>query len=101
MKWTTIEWIKAHSRVEYDIEDDLLTLYANSAEETILNITGRTEEELKSMNQSDTSKVPDAILHATLMLVDLSYQQRSPLTPQQLYAVPYTFDILVKPYMIL
>jgi uncharacterized phage protein (predicted DNA packaging) len=101
MKWTTLEWIKAHSRVEYDIEDDLLTLYANSAEETILNITGRTEEELKSMNKTDSSKVPDAILHATLMLVDLSYQQRSPLTPQQLYAVPYTFDILVKPYMIL
>ena len=33
------------------------------------------------------------------MLVDLSYQQRSPVSPVSMYAVPYTFDLLIKPYM--
>ena len=43
-----------------------------------------------------------AALHSTgLLLVDNSYTHRSPSTPQQMYAVPYGFDILVKPYMIL
>ena len=41
------------------------------------------------------------IYQAGLLLVDNSYTHRSPSTPQQMYAVPYGFDILVKPYMIL
>ena len=33
------------------------------------------------------------------MLVDVSYQYRSPISPTNVSVVPYTFDILVKPYM--
>jgi hypothetical protein len=39
------------------------------------------------------------LVQASLMLVELSYMQRSAVSMQQLYAVPYTFDLLVKPYM--
>lgn len=99
MRWMTLGWIKKHSRIEFDCEDDILTLYANSAEDTVLNITDRTEEELIGMNKENNGKVPDAIMHATLMLVDHSYNNRSPVTPQQLYTIPYTFDLLIKPYM--
>ena len=45
MKWLSIEYIKKHSRIEYDCEDDLLEIYGNAAEETIYNITGRTFDE--------------------------------------------------------
>lgn len=95
MKWLTLDYIKQHSRIEYDCEDELLTLYGEAAEETILNICSRTYEDLKGNNTT----VPSAIIQASLMLVDLSYQQRSPVSPVSMYAVPYTFDLLIKPYM--
>jgi hypothetical protein len=33
------------------------------------------------------------------MLVDVSYQYRSPVSAQNMSIVPYTFDLLVKPYV--
>lgn len=95
MKWLTLEYVKAHSRIEYDCEDSLLELYAESAEESVLNWIGRTYDDVLS----EFGEVPKPLYHAALMLVDLSYQQRSAISMQNLYAVPYTFDFLVKPYM--
>ncbi len=92
-----MEYIKAHSRIDYDCEDDLLELYADSAEETVLNMLGRTYENLIE----ECGEVPAPVKQAALMLVDLSYKERSPISPQQLYAVPYTVDVLIKPYMVL
>ena len=43
--------------------------------------------------------MPDALVHAALMLVDTSYQFRSPVSAQNMSVVPYTFDLLVKPYV--
>lgn len=95
MKWLTLEYIKKHSRIEYDVEDDILELYGESAEETVLNICARTYEDLVE----EFGQVPKALVHASLMLVDVSYQQRGPVSQQSLHTVPYTFDLLVKPYM--
>lgn len=95
MNYLTLAYIKAHSRIEYDGEDELLTLYGNAAEETVMNICGTTYQK---MIQEYTT-IPSAVMQATLMLVDLSYQQRSPVSPSSMYAVPYTFDLLIKPYM--
>ena len=95
MNYLTLAYIKAHSRIEYDSEDELLTLYGNAAEETVMNICGTTYQK---MIQEYTT-IPSAVMQATLMLVDLSYQQRSPVSPSSMYAVPYTFDLLIKPYM--
>ena len=92
-----MEYIKAHSRIDYDCEDDLLELYADSAEETVLNMLGRSFEDLLE----ECGEVPAPVKQAALMLVDLSYKERSPISPQQLYAVPYTVDVLIKPYMVL
>lgn len=97
MRWLDLEYIKAHSRIDYDCEDDLLELYADSAEETVLNMLGRTYENLIE----ECGEVPAPVKQAALMLVDLSYKERSPISPQQLYAVPYTVDVLIKPYMVL
>lgn len=95
MKYITLEYIKKHSRIDFDDDDDLLTLYAEAAEETVLNYCNRTYDNLVD----EEGEVPKSIMQATLMLVDNSYAQRSPASVQQLYTVPYTFDALVKPYI--
>ena len=41
MKWLSISDIKKHSRIDYDCEDALLELYADAAEEMVMQITGR------------------------------------------------------------
>lgn len=101
MKYITLEYIKAHSRIDELRknlgETDLVTLYAESAEQTVLNYLNRSLEDLID----NYAEVPAPVMHATLMLVDLSYMQRSPISVQNLYTVPYTFDVLLKPYMIL
>ena len=96
MKWLSIEYIKQHSRIDYDCEDGLLELYADSAEETILDLTRRTYEELKEMGGG---QIPAKLYHAGLLLVDNSYQNRTPSSTQQMYNIPYGFDMLIKNYM--
>lgn len=97
MKWLTLESIKAHSRIDFDVDDQILELYADAAETTVLNVCNTTYDALVDKY----GEVPAPLRQATLMLVDHSYQQRSPASVQNLYTVPYTFDLLVKPYMIL
>lgn len=107
MKWLTLDYIKAHSRIDYDGEDDLLTLYANAAEQTVLNLCNRSYDEMMEKYGEDTTTesgdvvktMPATIMQATLMLVDNSYQQRSPASAQSLHLVPYTFYLLIKPYI--
>ena len=103
MKFLSLEFIKKHSRIDFDCEDDLLEMYADAAEETMAQILGRGNdaEELVESLTEQYGKIPAPIYQAGLLLVDNSYTHRSPSTPQQMYAVPYGFDILVKPYMIL
>lgn len=95
MKWLTLDYIKAHSRIDFDCEDDLLVLYGESAEATVLNVIDRTYEEVLEKY----GEVPAPLYHASLMLVETSYAQRSPISQVNLYTVPYTFDLIIKPYM--
>ena len=95
MNWLTLPIIKQHSRIEYDCDDELLEIYAESAEQTVLNLLKRTEDELREKY----GEIPAPIIQAGLMLVEMSYNNRAPMSPAQQYLIPYTFDILVKPYM--
>ena len=97
MKWLTLERIKQQCRIEPDFteEDELLEMYGESAEEVLLNHLNRSYENIMQIY----GRIPAPLVHASLMLVDVSYQHRSPVSPQNMSAVPYTFDILVKPYM--
>ena len=95
MKWLTLDYIKAHSRLDYNIEDDLLTLYANSAENQVLHDIGLTYSELWVQE----GKIPDDIVHASLMLVDFAYTQRCPVDKINWSVVPYTYERLIKPYI--
>lgn len=101
MKWLSIDFIKQHSRIDFDCEDSLLELYGDSAEETVAQYLnrGKTVDEMVADLTEVYGHVPAPIYLAALMLVDLSYQHRSHVGPQNIYMIPYTFDMLVKPYM--
>lgn len=95
MKWLTIDYIKQHSRIDFDCEDELLELYGAAAEDSVLNLCSCTYGDL-----IDTyGEVPEALYQASLMLVDVSYTHRSPVSPQNMSIVPYSFELLVKPYV--
>jgi hypothetical protein len=101
MEYLTIQYIKKHSRIDYDCEDSLLELYGNAAEETVANYLNRGNKVADCVQslKEQYGGVPSAIRQAALMLVDVSYSYRSPISPTNVSVVPYTFDILVKPYM--
>ena len=97
MKYLTIDDIKAQLRLDFDCDDSLLELYGIGAEDTILHLCNRTYENLVET----FGEVPAAIRQVTLELVSQSYEQRSPASPTNLSAVPYNFDLLIKPYIVL
>ena len=95
MKWLTIDWIKQHSRIDIDCEDELLELYEEDAEETVLNLINRSYEEVMELWGS----VPKPLYVAALMLVEVDYNHRSPDSINNMYAVKYGFDMKIKPYI--
>lgn len=97
MKWLTLEDIKAQLRIEPDFtaEDTLLESYGESAETTLLNYLNRPYADILG----SYGDVPLPLVQASLMLVDTSYQHRSPINVTNISLVPYTFDLLVKPYV--
>lgn len=97
MKWLTLEKIKAQLRIEPDFhdEDAILEVYGESAETTLLNYLNRPYADIIGSYGS----MPVPLVQASLMLVDTSYQHRSPISVTNISQVPYTFDLLVKPYM--
>lgn len=95
MKWLTLDWIKKHSRIDFDCENEELEEYGNDAEETVLSLINRSYEELIERY----GRVPHPLFVASLMLVEMDYTHRSPDSMNNLYTVPYSFDMKVKPYM--
>lgn len=94
MKWLTVDWIKQHSRIDFDCENELLELYGEAAEEAVLNVCNRTMEDV--VEQYGT--VPKNLYVAALMQVESSYVHRSAVSQQQLYDVP-GFSFHIKPYI--
>jgi len=99
MIWTTIQYIKEHSRICCDGEDGVLELYGAAAEKTIMKLLDRDYDDIVGTFGTADQPIPEPIRQATLMLVDMSYQHRSPADVQNLSIVPYGFDVLLKPYM--
>ena len=79
MKWLTLDWIKQHSRIDFDCDDGLLELYGEDAEETVLNYCNRTYDELVDMY----GFMPKPLYVAALMLVEVDYTNRSPDSAQR------------------
>ena len=98
MKWLTFEQIKAHLRLDdeqAELERDVLEMYGEAAEETVLDLIRRSLTEVIVTYNG----IPRRIILASLLLVGQSYQHREAASVQNLYAVPYSFDLLLKPLM--
>ena len=98
MKFLTFEQIKQQLRLDDEqatAEQSILEMYAASAEDSVLNIIRRSYDDVVETFGS----VPTPIKHAALMLTDTWYQHRAPITPGSVAMVPYTYDLLLKPYM--
>ena len=102
MKFLTTAQVKAQLRIDddiYDIEKSLIEdVYAASAETFVLNYCNRTIEDLVE----EYGEIPAPLIQSALLLTNQSYEQRSPITTQQLSMVPYqNLDALCRYYMIL
>ena len=96
MKWLTLPEIKEQLRIEADftLEDQKLTMYGDSAEEVLMEVTRRTYDDFID----NYGKIPTPIREVSLMLVTASYETGSAVSLQQLYSNP-TFEMKLKPYM--
>ncbi len=103
MIFLSLEYIKLHSRIDFDCEDALLEEYGDAAEETLAGLLNRgdTVEEMVESLTEQYGKVPASIFQAGQMLVDIGYTHRSPVSAQNMSIVPYAFDIKIKRYIVL
>ena len=95
MKFLTIDYIKQQLRIDWSEEDTLLDEYGKAAEDTLLNLLNRSYHDMLE----SYGEVPAPLVQAAMMLVGESYQHREPSSAQNLSSVPYSFDLLIKPYM--
>lgn len=101
MKFLTIDYIKQHSRIDFDCEDQLLELYGDSAEETLAELLnrGKTVDEMVASLVEEYGNIPARCYHAALILTEQAYNHRGPASPANMSIVPYGFDYIVKPLM--
>ena len=97
LNWLTIELMKKHLRIDGNEEDDLLLRYGAAAEAVILQLCGMSYDEMVAKYGA----MPVELENASLLLVEVSYKERGPVSVQNMSVVPYSFDLLVKPYMML
>lgn len=98
MKFITFDQIKAQLRLDdaqAELEQDLLEMYGESAEDAVLTIIRRPLRNVKQVY----GHVPQKLIHATLLLVDEWYQHRTPAESVSLSPVPNAFDFMLKPMM--
>lgn len=98
MKFLTFDQIKAQLRLDdaqATEEHDLLEMYGEAAEDAVLSLIRRNMANLVETY----GRVPKQIVQAALMLTAISYQHREPASQQNMYAVPYSFDLLIKSYV--
>ena len=102
-KFLSLDDIKRQCRIDGDTEDSILTMYGQSAETTLAGYLGYVDEhnhpDVDAMLTDFDNDLPKPLYQAALMLVDVSYQYRNPISNQNISVVPYTFDLLVKPYV--
>lgn len=112
LRIVTLEELKAQMRVEDNVEDVLIEAYGRAAENTIIRQTNRTVEELELMNYEQQNGplasgstapgvewFPSPLKVAILMLAAQLYRNREVTSVGSMTAIPYTIDVLVKPWV--
>lgn len=103
MEFLTLDEIKQQCRVDFDYDDALLTSYGETAEQVIVQYLGRgkTVEDMMESLTDEYGGMPAPVRQAALMLTAMWYQNQVPAKQGNMSIVPYTFDIMIKPYVIL
>lgn len=101
MKYLSLNYIKQHSRIDFDCDDELLEMYADAAEETVMDLikSGQTVDEGVAALAERYGKLPARIYQASLLLVENMYTYRGVVSPTHLSPVHYNFDLMIKPFM--
>ena len=106
MKFITLNELKDQLRIEHDYtdEDGLLTTDGNAAEAALLRACNRTADDLLATFgttdsvSGDVLPPPDFVM-ACLMLGKHLYEHRGPDDSVQQVQVPYSIDLMVKPFI--
>ena len=111
LKYVTMAELKQQMRVDYEEEDSIIRAYGRAAEDAIVKGTSRSEDELLRMGyEEEMGQVPTAeemvgveyfpsrLKVAILMFAANLYRNREPVASVAQNAVPYSFDVLTKPY---
>ena len=90
-----LDEIKAHLRIDHDLDDDLLELYAQTSLEVAQNHIGKTWGESTT---TDTVQFTKGIKVCCLMFIGHLYANRETVNDVQLYEVPFSIKALWNPY---
>lgn len=96
LEYLTIEDLKRQCRVDFEDDDELLSLYGSAAERAVVAATRRSAEELAAMGGGT---MPVALRLAMLLLAAHYYRLREAVTGVGQEGVPYAYEYLVKPYV--
>ena len=113
LKIVTLSELKAQMRVEENDEDALITQYGIAAERQVITETRRTYDELLAIGYAeyndtepasndsiDAKWFPAMLRVAILMFAAQLYRNREPVASGTIVAaIPYTLEVLVKPYV--
>ena len=96
LRWLTLNRIKQQCRIEPEFtdEDEWLNEAGSSAEDAVLNLLGRSYEDM----YEEYGRIPSAVFQASLMLVASLYKDREKDLVQEAHDNK-TFAFLLKPYM--
>lgn len=96
MSLTALSLLKAHVRADDFAEDDAyLQHLLDAAEQHVADSTNRSLVELVEIGGGE---LPYAITHAVLLIAGHWYNQREAVAGVAMAEVPYTLQVLIKPY---
>lgn len=92
----TLDELRSHLRVDYPDDDAYIIQLGKTAISHIVNATHRSVEELIEYNNGS---FPEELRLAALQLVAHWYRMPEPVSSVNQVAVPYTLDLLIKPFV--
>lgn len=92
----TLDELRTHLRVDYHDDDAYIAQLGETAISHIVNATHRSVEELVELNNG---VFPNELRLAALQLVAHWYRVPEAVSSVNQVAVPYTLDLLIKPFV--
>lgn len=110
LRVVTLDELKKQMRVDFEDEDDIISLYGVAAEDAIIHGTERTLDELNAIGYEEQSGSPAVretpgveyfprrLKLAILILAAHNYRNREPVAAVSQNPVPFSIDVYTKPY---